>query len=384
MSAVPTPPEERTSDPARPAPPTAHSLRHFLSSHPLNARGALKRFIRLLVVAIVVEYLVVPQLAGTRKSWQLLQSANNWWLLAALGLEVLSLLTYGLLTWHLLPRLNRPTYGRIMRIDLATLAVSHSVPAGSAVGLGLGYRLLTTAGVPGPSAAAAKATQAVGSAVVLNVLLGGALVATVFQHGFASTYGLVAVAGLAMLALAAVATLVLTRHEPATANGLSRLLGRLPFVSPAAVRSVVGDVANYLRTLTADRRLLVQITVIAAANWLLDAGALWACVRAFGHTLGPNGLLVPYGIANVLAAIPLTPAGLGVVEAFLIPSLVGFSVPRGVAILGVLAWRGMSYLLPIPAGYVAYLSLPSARSDRSPGGRTHAVPAPQTEHSPRN
>jgi uncharacterized membrane protein YbhN (UPF0104 family) len=38
----------------------------------------------------------------------------------------------------------------------------------------------------------------------------------------------------------------------------------------------------------------------------------------------------------VLAAVPITPAGLGIVEAFLIPAVVGFNVPRGVAILGVL------------------------------------------------
>ena len=59
----------------------------------------------------------------------------------------------------------------------------------------------------------------------------------------------------------------------------------------------------------------------------------------------------------VLAALPVTPAGVGVVEAFLIPSLVGFGVPRGSAILGVLAWRALSFLAPIPIGLAAYLSL---------------------------
>lgn len=80
-------------------------------------------------------------------------------------------------------------------------------------------------------------------------------------------------------------------------------------------------------------------------------------MRAFGHTLGPDGLVVSYGIAAVLAALPITPAGLGVVEAFLIPSLVAFSVPQAMAVLGVLAWRTISFLLPIPAGGVGYLLL---------------------------
>lgn len=344
----------------------AHTLRDYLAEHPHNGRGALKRFARLLAVAVVVGYLVVPQLAGSRKSWHLLRTADVEWLLIALLLEILALLVYGLLSWCLLPTVGRPTYSRVLRIDLATLAVSHSVPAGSAVGLGLGYRLLTASGVPGPSAAAAKATQAIGSAVVLNDLLGVALVTTVSLHGAGSGYGIAAATGLALMLFAAVCTLALTRHESAVAGRLSTALGRLPFLSAASIRAAVGTVADYLRALTSNRRLLAQTGAIAALNWLLDAASLWACVRAFGHTLGPDGLLVPYGIANVLAAIPLTPGGVGIIEAFLIPALVGFSVPRGIAILGVLAWRVFNYLLPIPVGYAAYLTLPSAHRSQRP------------------
>lgn len=318
-----------------------------------------KRFARILVVAVVVEYLLVPQLAGTRNSWHLLLDVDNVWLLAALALEIGSLLAYALLTRSLLPTAGRPGYWRILRIDLSTLAVSHSVPAGSAVGLGLGYRLLTGAGVAPAAAVAAKATQAVGSAAVLNMLLVAALVTSVALHGFSSIYGLAAITALALLLVAAAITLMLVRHEQSTSDLLGRLLGRLPFVSPAGVRSAIGSAAHYIRRLGSDRGLLVQVIGYALANWLLDAGALWACVRAFGHTLGPDGVLVPYGIAGVLAALPITPGGLGVVEAFLIPALVGFNAPQGVAILGVLAWRAINFLLPIPVGLVAYLSLPT-------------------------
>jgi uncharacterized protein (TIRG00374 family) len=334
------------------------------------------RFARVLAVAVVVEYLLVPQLAGTRNSWHLLLDVDNVWLLAAVGLEVGSLLAYALLSWALLPEECRPGYWRVLRIDLSTLAVSRSVPAGSAVGLGLGYRLLTGAGVAPRDAIAAKATQAVGSAVVLNLLLVGALVASVALHGPNSVYGLAAVIALALLSGAGLLTLILTRHEQSTSDRLTRVLGRLPFVSAAAVHAAVSNAAHYLQRLGHDRPLLARVVVYALANWLLDAGALWACVRAFGHSLGPDGLLVPYGIAGVLAALPITPGGLGVVEAFLIPALVGFAVPRGVAILGVLAWRAISFLLPIPVGLAAYLSLPAPAhaSDDTPGHPRADVP----------
>lgn len=330
-----------------------------VSGRRVRLRRPVTRFARLLAVAVVVEYLLVPQLAGTRNSWHLLLDVDNVWLLSAVGLEVASLLAYALLSWALLPEQGRPSYWRVLRIDLSTLAVSRSVPAGSAIGLGLGYRLLTGAGVAPAAAVAAKATQAVGSAAVLNLVLVAALVTSVALHGFSSVYGLAAITALALLFATAAAAVVLTRHEQGASDRLGRLLGRLPFVSAGAVRVAVSNAAHYLQRLGHDRRLLARVVVYALANWLLDAAALWACVRAFGHTLGPDGLLVPYGIAGVLAALPFTPGGLGVVEAFLIPALVGFAVPRGVAILGVLAWRAVSFLLPIPVGLLAYLSLPT-------------------------
>ena len=74
-----------------------------------------------------------------------------------------------------------------------------------------------------------------------------------------------------------------------------------------------------------------------------------------------------YALANVLAAIPLTPGGLGLVEGVLSSALVGFGSPSGVAILGVLAWRLVNFWLPIPVGALAYLSLrvePGAPAER--------------------
>ena len=320
------------------------------------------RFARLIAIALVIEYLLVPQLAGSRRSWRLLLDVDNVWLICALALECASLLVYGALSWRLLPAAGRPGYWRVLRIDLSTLAISHTVPAGSAVGLGLGYRLLTAAGVSGPAAVTSKATQAVGSAVVLNLLLGAGLISTVSLHGFTSGYGVAAAVALVLLLFAAVVTVVLTRHDREAADVAARLLGRLPYLSGERVRDAVRAAAAYLATLGADRRKLVEVTVLAAANWLLDAGALWACVRAFGHSLGPDGAIVPYAIANVLAAIPFTPGGLGIVEAFLIPALVGFSVPRATAILGVLAWRALNFLLPIPVGFAAYLTMPAGKA----------------------
>jgi hypothetical protein len=151
--------------------------------------------------------------------------------------------------------------------------------------------------------------------------------------------------------------LLLTRGEERAAVILGGLAARLPLVEAAVVERVVHRLALRLRELAGDRRVLTRAVAWAAANWLLDAASLWVFVDAFGHRVGIDGLLVSYGLANVLAAIPLTPGGLGIIEGVLTSSLVGFGTPRGIAILGVLSWRLVNFWLPIPVGGVCYLSL---------------------------
>ncbi len=95
----------------------------------------------------------------------------------------------------------------------------------------------------------------------------------------------------------------------------------------------------------------------AAANWLFDAGALWVFLAAFGQRVQVDSLLVAFCIANVIAVIPITPGGLGVVEAVLTSTLVGFGVPAGPATVAVVTYRLAQFWLPIPLGGVSYLSL---------------------------
>lgn len=312
--------------------------------------------IRLLIIAAVIEYALLPQIAGARKAIRLLSGISPFWVAVGLAAEVLSLLAYARLSQV---ALDAPgvSYGQLLRVDLSTLAVSHVVPAGSAVGIGLGYRLLTRSGVSSDRAVTGKALQTVGSAVVLNLMLGGALIAALVTHGSNPLYVPIAVVGLALIVAAAVGAVVVTRSENRLTRIVVQLLDRLPKVDPDSGRRLVSSLAQTIRRLVGDRRFLVRIIGWAAVNWLFEALALWACVKAFGHTLGPVGLLVSYGLANVAAAVPITPGGLGIVEGILVPTLVAFDTPRGIAVLGVLAFRLASFWLPIPIGFGSYARL---------------------------
>jgi uncharacterized protein (TIRG00374 family) len=240
------------------------------------------------------------------------------------------------------------------------------VPGGSASGSALGYRLLTESGVSRTDATFALATQSIGSAAVLNLLLWLALVISVPLYGFNPLYGSAALVGVLVIGAFSALVLLLVRGEVRAVKLMRAVARKLPLLDEDRVHRATHQVADRLQTLIGDRELVRRAIGWAAANWLLDAASLWVFVGAFGHWVSPDGVLVAFGLANVLAAIPITPGGLGVVEAVLIPTLVGFGAPKGVAILGVGAYRLVNFWLPIPAGAIAYLRF---RLEREAAGR---------------
>jgi uncharacterized membrane protein YbhN (UPF0104 family) len=123
------------------------------------------------------------------------------------------------------------------------------------------------------------------------------------------------------------------------------------------VSEVIRHLGNRLEGLIADRQLLVRVVVWASANWLFDMAAVYVFLRAFGGNLAIDGLIVAFGLANVMAVVPITPGGLGIIEGIYIPTIVGFGLSRSVATVGILAYRLAQFWLPIVIGAGCYLSL---------------------------
>jgi len=316
-----------------------------------------RRLAEVLVLLFVIDVFGVPAISGIHKALHVLSSANAFLPLAALVLEAFSLVAYFQLTRSLLPRSSDPGLFTVSRIELSTLAVSHCVPGGSAVGYSLGYGLLTRTGVRGADTGLALATQGLGSAVMLNVIFWLALLATVPFYGFHPAYLSASVVGLLLMAALAGLVVLFTKGDQRARAVLTTLGAKLPVLKPDTLPRLFTQLAARLRELAQDRRQLARTAVFAAANWLLDAGSLFISVAAFGRWVNPAALLVAYGLANILAAIPVTPGGLGVIETAVSVVLVAFGTPRSIALLGVATWRLINFWLPIPVGGAAYLSL---------------------------
>jgi uncharacterized protein (TIRG00374 family) len=319
-------------------------------------RRALSRTFKVLATLIVVYFLIL-NIPGLRNAVDQLSEVKPGLLLLGLVLELLALFCYSLMTRAALgPVGHHMSALHLFRIQLSTRALSSLVPGGSAAGSALGYRMMVASGVPGPDAGFALATAGLASAVVLNFILWAGLIVSIPLRGVNPVYGTAAIAGIILMGIAVAIIFGLIEGQERSERILRSVARRLHLNEDRAGEAV-RHIGGRMQELAADRALLRRLVLWASANWLIDATALWVFLRAFGGSVPPDGLIVAFGLANVLAAIPLTPGGLGIVEGTYVPVLVGFGLPRATAVVGVVSYRIAQYWLPILIGGVCYLSL---------------------------
>ncbi len=310
----------------------------------------------ILLLFFIGEYILLPELASARRELHQLTHLNFLWLILGALLEVGALLAYAELTRTVLSP-DAPSRFRVFRINMWALAVSHTLPGGTVPGTAASYRLLTQSNVSGSTAAFGLAVQGIGSAVVLNLIFWFSLLISIPLKGYNPLYGFAAILGVLLLSIFAGIVFLLTRGERQAAVFVKKVADRVPFVPAEKVTSQIQKVADRMKILSTSSELLTRAGIWAAANWLLDAASLWVFLFAFGSAVNPIDVLVAYGLANILAVIPITPSGLGVIELTIVAVLKGFGVPGGVAAAGVLSWRLVNFWLPIPFGGASYLSL---------------------------
>ena len=313
--------------------------------------------LKLLAFAAVIYYFVIPMIPRFTEAWSELGRVQPALLALGLALEITALYCYAPLMKAALGDAGHDlSHWRLFRIQMSTRALSSIVPGGSAASSALGYRLMTLSGVSGPDAGFALATVGLGSAVVLNLILWLSLIISIPIRGVNAFYGSAALAGVIVMGLAA--TLVFGLMEgQGRSERVIRWIARKFRMDDDKAAIVLHRVAERLEQLISDKTLLGRVAFWAALNWLFDAAALWVFLRAFNISMDLDALIIAFGIANVVAAIPITPGGLGYVDAGYVAMLTGFGARAGAATLGVASYRFAQFFFPILLGGLLYLSL---------------------------
>jgi len=331
-----------------------------------------------LVVCGLVLYGVAPAVLEVLDAWPQVVDIELYWFAAMILAQVLSWASM----W-LLQRLavDARSWWPVVTSQLASGALGRVVPGGPAAAGALQYRMLVQAGIPSSLAGIGIGVASIVLLAILAalpvlaipaVLLGVAVPERLWQAGLLGIAVFVALLAISATLLAsdrAVAWVGRTWIRIGT-----RLRPRKP--PPADLPERWRDQRDLVRT-ALGRRWWEAVTG-GAGRWLFDWLTLVTALAAVGQHPRPTLILLSFCAAQLLAQVPITPGGLGVVEAGLTGTLVLIGVPAGAAAVATLAYRLVSYWLALPAGGVAYLvhrrhirrghvSVPRLSAPHSPG-----------------
>jgi uncharacterized protein (TIRG00374 family) len=309
-----------------------------------------------LLLTLIALYVLWPSLLKVLSAWPELLKIEPGWFIVMFAAEIASFAC----AWAL-QRLALRT-GRWFAIATAQIAgnaFSRIVPGGAAAGAAIQFRLLVLSGLDATTIGTGLTAATLISSATLFALPVLALPAIVF--GAPAPAGLVQSAWLggALFVLAIVVGAVLLSADGPlvwVGNTMQRIQNRMRTGRPPKTGTAETFIRerDEVRSTLGSRWWLALIT--AWGNWLLDYLALLAAVAAVGARPRPALVLLAYVTAAVLGMIPITPGGLGFVEAGLTATLTLAGVSAADAVLATLAYRLVSYWLPLVAGPFAYLA----------------------------
>ena len=300
-------------------------------------------------------YVVLPSLRAVFTSWPRLSTLGPWWLAGTVFAEAASFACAYSLQQLLLGTKDRFA---VVSSGLASNALTDVLPAGDAAGAALQYRMLSSAGLKPDSAAggmAASSLLGIGALLALPLfalpaLIGGAAVSPGLIHA--------AEVGLAAFVLFVLGVVVLFSTDKPLA-WVGRVLEWAWNHLPRQHHPVTGLSDRILKERDSIHSSLGhrtwKVALLLGGKLGFDYLALLSALRATGARPNPSLVLLAYAAASIVALFPITPGGLGLVEASLSGMLVLAGVRLGDALLATLAYRIASYWLPVLAGGIAYL-----------------------------
>ena len=307
----------------------------------------------LLVVTGFAFYLVLPGLIAMFGSLPQVEEVFPAWFVPIFLLEASA---FGCIWILMRIALVTDNWFDVACAQLTGNALSRALPGGAATGGTTMYQMLTRAGFDGPTASTALTAVGLLSTATLFVLPILALPAMLFGLAVSSELLQGAIfGGVLGIFLLTGASILLVSDRVVRAVGrlldwfVIRVLRRDPPEPRLAQRLV--ESRDFVRAALSES--WKRAVPAALGNQLFDFLALYVSLLAVGSRVDPVLVLLAYVAGSALAMIPITPGGLGFVEAGLTGVLTLAGVSADHAVLAVLIYRLFSYWLPLPAGLVA-------------------------------
>ncbi|WP_169732909.1 lysylphosphatidylglycerol synthase transmembrane domain-containing protein [Haloechinothrix halophila] len=278
------------------------------------------------VLGTTAAYHLRDQLPQPSDVIAVLRAADTTWLIAASLAILISLDMFARHQRTLLAGIGVTLPHRhALALAYSRAAMAYSLPAGSVVSATYAYRQFHAHGADRRAAA-------------MVLTLSGVLLATALAMIYAA--GVIA---------AALLNLPLDRMLPPQVTTTA--------TASAGVLLVIATIVIKLAARSVTSRYWMPALTAALANWSTELLCLLFVTRALGLEIGIIPLAAMFLGAQLARQIPLTPGGIGLIEASLITGLISAGTPATTAAATVLVYRLLSCWLVINIGLLSWLYL---------------------------
>lgn len=309
-----------------------------------------------LVLAVVAAYLLWDNAQFVQDGWHVLVRADLRWIAAGIAMQALAMYAMAEVMRLLLRTADVPATRRgTNSLVLAANAWSATAPGGPVFATALSFRQQQKWGAP---------VVVVSWQIMLSgamSALGLASLAIISFFFFDTNFSPRMVVG-PLIAIAVLSALMwwASRNTPQLkkwAISVVQYVNKLPGGRPGRGEQGVADAVDALTAVKLSPGRLLLVFAWSLTNWLADLLCLWFAAQAVGVDLSLGGALLAFVGGKIAGSVPVTPGGIGTVEAVLTGALVAAGAPTSGAFAATLAYRMVSFVLVAVVGWVCFFLL---------------------------
>lgn len=332
---------------------------------------------RWIVLSLTVLFLwaLVSRFTELEQLRQTLQQGQWSWILAAFLSQTLYFIAFTSSYQAAFNALDIETRTRdLLPVTLGSLFVNMVVPAGVAGGTALFAQELSRRGKPATRTATGVLLQLIADFTAFVIILVPGLIYLSYEHDL-KPYEVVAAVLLVLMTIGLSLILLLGIWKPDLLHRLfdwaqqttEKLFKRFLRVSPLTEHWAQENASEFAQASNAvaghPSRLMRTIFLALVAHGL-DITTLYILFRAFGLEISLGTLVAGYAVGILFWIVSITPQGIGVVEGVMALTFTSLGVSGAAATTVVLAFRGLTFWIPMLLGFFAVQRMQLFASDQ--------------------
>jgi phosphatidylglycerol lysyltransferase len=262
----------------------------------------------------------------------------------------------------------------LLPVLFGSLFVNVVVPAGGAGGAALFVDDATRRGQSSSRTTTGLLLQLIADYTAFTLILVIGMFYLFAQHDL-KTYEMVTAVILLLLTLSLTAILLMGLWNPVLlrrltgwfqrlANGLAVRLKRPPFLAEDWASTNAEELLAAAGAMFRHPLSLAKTLGLALAAHLLDILCLYTLFLAFNEPVKFGPLIAGYAMGILFWIISITPQGIGVVEGVMALVYTSLGIPSAVAATVALAFRGLTFWLPLLIGFILLRRMKSFRPEK--------------------